>query len=186
MPADVIDQELPVRYPALRRLGETLRGRRIPWVRQLTSTECGTACLAMVLGYHGKAVRIDQIRDVAGAGRDGISALGLLRTAETLGLRGRGVRIEPEDFEFLATGAILHWEFNHFVVFEGVRAGGIDIVDPALGRRHIPREQFRKAFTGIALLLEPSETFEPAAAGASPLWRHLSKVLGGSRDWVRI
>src|SRR3954453_13836392 len=98
MPADVIDQELPVRYPALRRLGETLRGRRIPWVRQLTSTECGTACLAMVLGYHGKAERHDQIPAGAGAGRNGTPGLGPFREAEPLGLRGRGVRIEPEDF----------------------------------------------------------------------------------------
>src|SRR6478672_1690172 len=178
MPADVLEQELPVRYPALRRLGETLRGRRIPWVRQLTATECGAACLAMVLGYHGKEVRLDQIRDLAGVGRDGLSALVLLRTAEMLWLRGRGVRIEPEDFEYLPPGAILHWEFNHFVVFERARPGGIDIVDPALGRRHIPGAQLRKSFTGIALLLEPSECFEPGATGARPLWRQLSKVLG--------
>ena len=59
MPADPLEQELPNRYPALRRLGETLRGRRIPWIRQLTGTECGAACLAMVLGYHGKQVRLD-------------------------------------------------------------------------------------------------------------------------------
>src|SRR6478735_3738388 len=118
MPADPLEQELPNRYPALRRLGETLRGRRIPWIRQLTRTECGAACLAMVLGYYGKQVRLDQIRDLAGVGRDGLSALALLRAGQTLGLRGRGVRVDVADFEFLSTGAILHWEFNHFVVFE--------------------------------------------------------------------
>ena len=38
------------------------------------------------------------------------------------------------------------------------------LADPGLGRRFIPHEQFRKAFTGVALLFEPSETFETGKA----------------------
>src|SRR5689334_16344338 len=110
-------------YPSLRRLGERLRARRIPFVRQLTTTECGAACLAMVLGYHGKRIRLDEIRELAGAGRDGLNALSILRAGQALGLRGRGVRIEVGGLERLGTGAILHWNLNHFVVFERVRKG---------------------------------------------------------------
>ena len=34
------------RFPALGRLGATLRRRRIPYVAQLTSVDCGAACIA--------------------------------------------------------------------------------------------------------------------------------------------
>src|SRR4051812_12605612 len=102
MPADRLEQELPRRYPALLRLGERLRRRRIQWVQQLTATECGAACLAMVLDYHGKKVRLDHIRDVQPIGRDGLSALAILQAAQVFGMRGRGVKLELEDFEFLA------------------------------------------------------------------------------------
>src|SRR6266542_2223385 len=186
MPADRLGQELPRRYPALRRVGESLRRRRIPWVQQLTGTECGAACLAMVLDYYGKKVRLDNVREVQPAGRDGLSAFAILQAAQAFGLRGRGVKLELEDFEFLAPGAILHWEFNHFVVFEQYRKDGIDIVDPALGRRHVPIAQLRRAFTGVALLLEPSESFVQQKGEARPVWRHLRTTLQESGDWLRI
>ena len=60
------------RFPAMRRL---VRGeRRIPFVHQLSATECGAACLAMVLGYHGKEVRLEELRESTGSGRDGATA----------------------------------------------------------------------------------------------------------------
>ena len=51
------------------------RARRIPEVRQLHATDCGAACLAMALGYHGRDVRLDEVREVMGIGRDGVSAM---------------------------------------------------------------------------------------------------------------
>ena len=81
------------------------------------------------------------------------------------GLRGRGVKVdEVDDLAFLPPGSILHWQFNHFLVFErltrgrrragrsGAAAGGASAASE-LGR----------SFTGVALLLEPGEDFEPQA-----------------------
>ncbi|MGZ3441172.1 MAG: cysteine peptidase family C39 domain-containing protein, partial [Polyangia bacterium] len=155
MAADAFDEALPKRYPALQRLGEALYRRRIPWVRQLGTTECGAACLVMVLRYHGREVRLDEVRDVVGVWRDGLSALAILRGAQRLGLRGRGIRVEPEELAFLPAGTILHWELNHFVVLDRFVRRGVEIVDPALGRRTITMEELGKAFTGVAVLLEP-------------------------------
>src|SRR5690349_2700957 len=121
------------RFPALRGLG---RGRRrIPLVQQLAATECGPACLAMVLGYYGKIVAVEELRDVLDAGRDGTTARDLLNAARHYGLRGRGVRLEVAALDSLPRAAILHWGFNHFVVFDRLRPNGVHIVDPDLGRR---------------------------------------------------
>src|SRR3954471_2823885 len=127
MGRNISAQDLEQRFPALDKLDEKRRARRIPVIQQLSATECGAACLAMVLAYHGKTVKLDELRSIMGVGRDGATALAILNAASWYGLRGRGVKLELEELEWLTTGTILHWEFNHFVVFERVRGRFIEI-----------------------------------------------------------
>src|SRR5258708_24781270 len=91
---------LAERYPGLKRLGFA-RKRRIPIVLQMTATECGAACLTMVLGYFGREMGLDEVRGVCGPCRDGVSALGILKSAEPLGLRGRGIKAEMHQLDML-------------------------------------------------------------------------------------
>ena len=63
---------LTERFPAFRNLKVKGRERRIPLVRQLSELECGAACLAMVLGYYGKPLRLEEVRQAMGAARDGV------------------------------------------------------------------------------------------------------------------
>ncbi|WP_257459125.1 peptidase domain-containing ABC transporter [Archangium lipolyticum] len=151
---------LTERFPAFRNLHVRGRERRIPLVRQLSEIECGAACLAMVLGYHGKPVRLEEVRQAMGAARDGVSALDILRTARSFGLRGRGVSVDEDALTYLPAGTILHWQFSHFVVFEKLGRDGVHLLDPGHGRRKVSLERFRQSFTGVALLLEPGENFE--------------------------
>jgi ABC-type bacteriocin/lantibiotic exporter with double-glycine peptidase domain len=156
------------RFPALGRLGATLRRRRIPYVAQLTTVDCGAACIAMVLGYWGRYVALDEVHAAAGLTIRGISARALLEAGRRFGLVGRAVQADMDQLHLLEPGAVLHWEFRHFVVFERVVRGGAEVVDPAIGRRFVPTEQLRKSFTGVALLFEPSETFETARPRRGP------------------
>ncbi|QRN97724.1 peptidase domain-containing ABC transporter [Archangium violaceum] len=165
------------RFPALLQLGRSGRKRRIPLVRQLAATECGAACLSMVLAYHGRRVSLDELRGTMGVGRDGTTALDVLRAGRAYGLHGRGVKVELNEVELLEPGAILHWEFKHFVVFEAVRDGGVDLLDPGLGRRHIPLESFARSFTGVAVLFEPGEGFEKGGTRTSPAGRYVRQVV---------
>jgi len=176
------------RFPALRRLGGHAR-RQIPAVRQDTATDCGAACLAMVLGYHGKRVHLADVRQVTGAGRGGATAEALLAAGRWFGLRGRGVRVDSvEALEAIEPGAILHWRFSHFVVLERVRRDGLSIVDPAGGRRIISHQEARRSFTGVALLFEPADGFEPASAGTrqNALKRYLQPLLAHSGTLARV
>ncbi|MBI4511350.1 MAG: peptidase domain-containing ABC transporter [Deltaproteobacteria bacterium] len=175
------------RFPALKRLVFHRSARRMPVVEQMTATDCGAACLAMVMALHGKEVRLDEIRQVSVSGRDGVDALSILNTARWFGMRGRGVRIEVEDLEYLDEGSILHWEFNHFVVFERLTKRGVDIIDPAFGRRRIPMEQFRRSFTGVALLFEPGDNFVPSKGEKKKqAWRYVRQILSYRSHWKRI
>jgi len=174
------------RFEALRRLGERARQRRIPVVLQLNIVECGAAALTMALGYFGKHVPLHVVREHIGVDRDGATALSLLTAARSYGLRARGARLEVDDLQHLPEASILHWDFNHFVVFERYAGDAIVVVDPAIGRRRVPLDQVRTSFTGVALLLEPSEAFQRERAPGAPAWRYLRTALREGARWSRI
>ena len=161
-PSGANPSPLHERFPALQRITFSQRRRRVPHVQQTTPSDCGAASLTMVLAYHGKHLRLDEVRKVTGFGRDGADALALLSAGRIFGLRGRGVKVEEvEDLRFLPPGSILHWQFNHFVVFERLTREGAEIVDPGSGRRKVSREDLGRSFTGVALMFELGEDFEP-------------------------
>ncbi|MBA2539845.1 MAG: peptidase domain-containing ABC transporter [Deltaproteobacteria bacterium] len=151
-------------FPSLARLAQQRKGK-IPFVQQLEWTDCGPACVAMVLKYFGRDVTLDEAREVIGSGRDGADALAMCRGAEWYGLRARGITLDIEHFKFLPAGSVLHWEFNHYVVFERMTRKGAVIVDPSRGRRIVPEKQLRTAFTGVALIFEVGDSFTKKKAG---------------------
>ena len=55
---------------------------------------------------------------------------------------------------------ILHWNFNHFVVFEGIKGGNPYINDPAVGRRKLTMQELDECFTGIVLTFEKGDEFK--------------------------
>ncbi len=165
-------------WTALRERVRGAQAPRIPFVQQLEVTDCAAACLAMLLRYHGKYVALDAVRDAMGSGRDGANALTLLNLARGYGLRGRALQLDLADLDYLEPGAILHWEFHHFVVFERWQCDSVTIIDPASGRRQVSFAELQRAFTGVALTFEVTEQFEPAAPPPSTLWRYLKAMLG--------
>src|SRR5262245_23167687 len=97
---------------------------RVPWLPTSLSYDCGPACLAMVLAYHGHDASVDGIRERLGTGRDGTTGFDLARVARELGLVARGVRAEaPQALASIPLPAIAHYASGHFVVLEAVRAG---------------------------------------------------------------
>jgi ABC-type bacteriocin/lantibiotic exporter with double-glycine peptidase domain len=160
--------------------------RTIPFIRQMEYADCGAACLAMVLGYFGKRVDLRELRDMTAAGRDGVTALSLVNAARAYRLRVRAVQADLADLQYLPRGSILHWEFSHFVVFERTTHKGIRVVDPARGRRVVSMADLRHAYTGVAILCEPSDGFDRARSRVKGTWRYLRPMLRQSTNMVRV
>ena len=97
-----------------------------------------------------------------------MSAKAILDTAERYGLGGRGIKVDISQIALLKTGTILHWEFNHFLVFERIVKDGVRVVDPATGPRDVPLAQFAKAFTGVAIELVPTPALHEAEVREGP------------------
>jgi ATP-binding cassette, subfamily B, bacterial len=160
--------------------------RRVPWVRQMQLADCGAACLGMVLAYYGRQVPLDELRQTTNTNRDGVDALAVTRAAQRYGLSAQGVVADLDVLAHLPPATILHWEFTHFVVFERLRRHGVEVVDPALGRRRLSMEVFRRSYTGVAITFEPGEDFQTSALRTTGTWRYLRPLLGQSRRLTRV
>ena len=134
--------------------------KRVPVLQQVTMVECGAACLAMLLTYYGRKTSISEIREQCGLGRDGLSALNIVKAARKYGMRVRALSLKENDFRFVTLPAIVHWEFNHFLIVERWSTKSVELVDPALGRRRLTAQEFDDGFTGVVLVLEPGAHFQ--------------------------
>ncbi|MDR2074358.1 MAG: NHLP family bacteriocin export ABC transporter peptidase/permease/ATPase subunit [Oscillospiraceae bacterium] len=137
--------------------------RKVPVVIQLEALECGAACLCMISAYYKKWIPLSQVRKDCGVSRDGSVAKNILNAGRSYGFEASGYRLEPNDLDEIKLPAILHWDFNHFVVLTGIdrKKGRYFINDPARGRVTVSSKEFDKSFTGILLQFNPSEKFKP-------------------------
>src|SRR5215467_7641733 len=94
------------------------RRSRVAVQFQLTSSECGAACLAMILSYFGRKTSVAECRDRCSPGRDGLTARVISRAAREFGLRVQAYSLEPPALRDLHLPVIVHWNFNHFIVVE--------------------------------------------------------------------
>ncbi len=133
---------------------------KVPVIMQLEALECGAASLAMVLAYYGKWVPLEQVRADCGVSRDGSNAKNVYLAAENYGLKANAYRRTPETLK--SSGkfpCIIHWNFNHFVVLNGFKGSYAMINDPARGLVKVDAEEFDRAFTGVTLEFEPTDSF---------------------------
>ncbi|RPI24920.1 MAG: NHLP family bacteriocin export ABC transporter peptidase/permease/ATPase subunit [Acidobacteria bacterium] len=142
---------------------------KVPVVLQMEALECGAASLCMILAYFGKWLPLEQVRADCAVSRDGASARNLVRAARLYGLTAYGYRMEPENLRDVTHPVIIHWNFNHFVVFCGFKKKHAVLNDPANGTVEVPLQEFEKAFTGVALVFKKGEAFRPEGKPKSVL-----------------
>lgn len=135
---------------------------KVPTILQMEATECGAASLSMILAHYNLWLPLEKLRQECGVNRDGSKASCVLRAARNRGCKANGYKWNADRLkEIGAYPLIIHWEFNHFVVLEGIKGKKVFLNDPAMGRRTVEWKDFKTSYTGVALNVEPDENFKP-------------------------
>ena len=150
--------------------------RRLPLVLQSEAAECALACLAMVAAWFGHHEDLGTLRQRFGPGGRGTTLNGIMASAEQLGLASRAVRCELDEAAALSLPAVLHWDFNHYVVLRSISRRSATIHDPAIGIRRLSLDRVGEHFTGVAIEFSPAEDFKKTQRHRQPGLLH---YLGG-------
>jgi uncharacterized protein len=133
-------------------------------VRQHTDYSCGAAALATILryAYNLEADEGTVIEGMMGVSdpelvhQRGFSLLDIKRYVESLGMRGRGYRVNEERLRSLRVPGLVLMDvrgFRHFVVLKQVRDDVVDLADPILGNRSIPISEFLESWPSRAVFV---------------------------------
>lgn len=134
---------------------------------QPDNMDCGPTCLRMIAKHYGRSMSLEKIRSYTETNRDGTSLKNIAQTAEKIGFRTLGVKINFNQLEEEAPlPAIVLWRQRHYVVVYKIKRGTVYVADPAHGLLKYSESEFIKNWIntsannetedGIALLLEPT------------------------------
>jgi ATP-binding cassette, subfamily B, bacterial CvaB/MchF/RaxB len=161
--------------------------QKLPSLLQTEAAECGLASLAMVASFHGYRTDLASLRAKYAISLKGATLTELMRIATTLGLQTRPVRLDLAEMQELKTPCILHWNLNHFVVLKKATRNGIEIHDPARGKRTLKYAEVSEQFTGVALELMPGMDFKKKEDKQSlKLSGLFGRVVGLKRSLVQV
>jgi predicted double-glycine peptidase len=140
-------------------------------VRQQTDYSCGAASLATILkyAYHLDADETTVIEGMLSLAdpevvrERGFSLLDIKRYVESLGMRGRGYRVDEDRLRSLRVPSLVLMDvngFRHFVVLKQVIGDQVEIGDPILGNRVIPMPVFLESWPSRAVFVVIGTDFD--------------------------
>jgi len=163
------------------------KSNNLPFILQTEAAECGLACLAMISGYFGFETDLTSIRHKYSISAHGATLKQIMNIAAKMELSTRALRLEVEQLSELQTPCILHWEMKHFVVLKKVTNKKVVIHDPAIGERSFSIEEVQTLFTGVALELSPTTSFEKGKEKNALTLQHFwSRISGLKRSLTLI
>jgi predicted double-glycine peptidase len=163
-------------------------GRYRNMVRQHTDYSCGAAALATILryAYHLNVDETQVIQGMMGVAdaelvrQRGFSMLDIKHYVESLGMRGRGYRVDEERLRTLRVPGLVLMDvrgFRHFVVLKQVRGDIVELADPMLGNRQMALAEFIKAWPSHAVFVVIGNDFDRNTALLQPTRQPSARAL---------
>ncbi len=137
----------------------SLNMRKVPFIPQFNTTECGVCVVTMILHYFGAYYPIKSVRETLPSGRDGITILELINSLKEYGIEAKAFSGVIDGNTECELPAIISWEKNHYVILEKITTKFFGIVDSNIGRIRVPYDEFKDKYSGIVIMLSTTEDF---------------------------
>ena len=132
---------------------------RIPIRIQMTTGENGATALFMMLGYFGRFVSMEELREVCIASRNGSSPEQLKSAAEKYGLVCEIKNLTIEELKEEKMPVIVRWKKRYYTIVKKVGKNNIHIIDPAKGEYKSPIDYFERNYSREALIFTKGKDF---------------------------
>jgi len=159
----------------------TSRTRRIrkTLVRQQDQSDCGVACLATVIRFHGGEITLERLREMSGTDQQGTTLLGLYQAARQTGFNAKAYRADLQTLQQQAAPVILHVlkaeRLQHYLVCYGFDQGRFLIGDPGGGLSRCSPDELARMWESRSLLtLEPGPGFKHKRAVRQDQWQWIT------------
>lgn len=141
--------------------------KKYKFVAQQDEKDCGVACLSMIFKFYGMEIPIHKLREISGTDMDGTSAFGLKKCAEHFNYDVMAIQADSSIWtdNKMRYPTIAHIVVNntclHYVVIFGLEKNKLIVGDPASGIEKKSIIDFASEWSGVTLLIYPSDNFVP-------------------------
>lgn len=152
---------------------------KIKPILQLTRTECGICCVAMLASYYGYKKPIRYFREKIDIGRDGVSVSELKEILMESNFDVAIYKMSEFDFERKNLfPSIIHTKQHHFMVLEKYdrKKNIVKLIDPGCGRIEVSMNQLFEMSNDFILYATPNVDFKPEVIKES-IWKPLTFLI---------
>ncbi len=135
--------------------------RKVPFVRQEGIMDCGAASLLMIIKYYRGQMSLGYIREITQTNQKGTTAFHIIKAAQEIGFKAKGIKCQKADLFKIKTPAIAHVTiadtYQHYVVIYRVKKNFIIIADPANKIKKISWTEFLLIWNKVVIVLNPQK-----------------------------
>ena len=128
--------------------------KKYPFVRQRGLSDCGPACILMILKYYGGYVSLDKLSDMLYTSNKGTTAYHMVDVLRSLGFNSDGYRHDNLSYIDCPCIALLNiHSYNHYVVIYKIdfEKSVLVIGDPSKGIIKMGFNEFLSYFDGVVI-----------------------------------
>lgn len=152
--------------------------KKISLIRQVTETECGLCCCAMILRAYGSRESIKELQDCMDVGRDGLSISAMKQLFDDRGVNAKSYRVEDvEELRKIKQPFIAFVEHKHYVIVEKITNDSVVLIDPADGIRKIEKDEFKVQFSNVIMVTELTDSFKPVVKKLYNPWKNVFRYI---------
>lgn len=130
--------------------------KKIPYIAQLGSMDCGVACLTMIFNYFGFKSDIVDVGSEVHIGRDGMTLAHMKAIAKTYGFKFFAYKYSYNQKNLKSKLPVILCNDSHYIVVEKAKRNGkYTVIDPAKGRSVVDFSELKDLYRDILVSITP-------------------------------